>query len=136
MLEILVILIKNISDYFHTILEHSDPNFSISESNILFGLYFLGSFILMTMDVTMQMARVPKCDGPICLGSYITIVFTIILVFNTCLWLDLNYLLHKRQGELDLTQRKGALEEIIEEITDPVLIIIVSILSWICQKMR
>ena len=90
------------------------------------------------MDVMIQMLRVPKCDGPICLGTYITIAFTMILIFNTCLWLDLNYQLHKREhsGDLPLIQHNGSLEEIIEEITDPVLIIIVSIFSCFYQKLR
>ena len=90
------------------------------------------------MDVMIQMLRVPKCDGPICLGTYITIAFTMILIFNTCLWLDLNYQLHKREhsGDLPLIQQNGSLEEIIEEITHPVLILIVSIFSCFFQKLR
>ena len=54
------------------------------------------------------------------------------------LWLDLNYRLYKRgkTGKNNQQQRKGLLEEIVEEITDPLYIIIVSFFSWAAEGTR
>ena len=125
-----------------TILDDSDPNFSIFQSNILFGFYFFGSCSVFFLDIGFQFSRNRNCPGSwvpgICWGTWITFGFAFVLIFNTLLWLDLNYLLYKRKqtGEITVPKIKGLLEEIIDEITDPLFILIVSVFSWIVQKIR
>ena len=123
-----------------TILDDSDPNFSIFQSNVLFGLYFVGSCTVISLDIIIQLSRNRECPGlfGICWGTYMTIGFFLVLIFNTILWLDLNYLLYKRKqtGKIIQSKKKGLLEEIVEEITDPLFILIVSVFSWIVQKIR
>ena len=73
-----------------------------------------------------------------CFGTVITTGFAVVLLLNLVLWLNLNYLLFKRQKSLGThpTRKKRFLEEILEEITDPLWIIIVSCFSWIVDIIR
>ena len=125
-----------------TILDDIDPNFSIFQSNILFGLYFVGSSSVFSLDIIIQLSRNRKCPGTwvpgICWGTWISIGFALVMVFNTLLWLDLNYLLYKRKqtGKSIQPKKKRLLEEIVEEITDPLFILIVSVFTWIVKKIR
>ena len=72
------------------------------------------------------------------MGSIFTAGFVLVLILNLVLWLDLNYMLYKRGKTEDNNQqqRKGLLEEIVEEITDPLYIIIVSFFSWAAEGAR
>ena len=125
-----------------TILDDSDPNFSIFQSNLLFGLYFVGCFSVFFLDIGTQLARNRNCPGTwlpgICWGTWISFGFAFVMIFNTILWIDLNYLLYKRKrtGNIVIPKGKGLLEEIVEEITDPLFILIVSVFWWIVQKIR
>ena len=68
----------------------------------------------------------------------ITTGFAVVLLLNLVLWLNLNYLLFKKGESLGShpTKKKWFLEEILEEITDPLWIIIVSSFSWIADSIR
>ena len=68
----------------------------------------------------------------------ITAGFAVVLFLNLALWLNLNYLLFKRgkAAVTDPPKKRRLLEEIVEEITDPLWIIIVSCFSWITDRIR
>ena len=80
--------------------------------------------------------------GDYCWGFYITIGCALTLVFNTFLWLDLNYHMYKNKnvGNIDLHKTKGIFGEIfdtiVDEITDPLYILIASSLFWTAQRIR
>jgi hypothetical protein len=84
------------------------------------------------LDIGIQLSRHRDCRGiwipGICWGTWISFGYGFVLIFNTLLWLDLNYLLHKRKptGEITVPKIRGLLEEIVDEITDPLFILIVS----------
>ena len=80
------------------------------------------------------------CPGipGLCFGAVITTAITVVLLLNLLLWLNLNYQLLKRGKAVvtDPSRRKMLLEEIVEEITDPFWIIIVSSFSWVADRIR
>ena len=90
----MVVILRNAMFYsILFILDNDDPNFSLFQSNILFGLYFLGSVSVLTADVAIMITRAESSEFTY--GSCITASIVVIFLFNTILWLDLNYLFYK-----------------------------------------
>ena len=72
------------------------------------------------------------------MGAVITVGFAVVLIFNLILWLNLNYLVFKRGKTVvtEQTNKKRFLEDIVDEITDPLWILIVSCCSCVADRIR
>ena len=124
---------------FTCISEDCDPSFSILQSNILFCLYFLGCLAVFVADILIQNAQYWRsCSSYWSCTSQITRVSLLIFIFNIILWIDFNFHWYRRKkrNEKYLPQSKGMFEELIEEITDPLYILIVTLFYWFIQKIR
>ena len=116
---------------WQTIYRQVYPLLPLSSHNIMH--YFLLSWKI-NQIIKFCLLGIPG----LCFGTVITAGFAVVLMFNLILWLDLNYLLFKRgkTGVTDQRKKKRLLEDIVEEITDPLWIIIVSCCSWVADMIR
>ena len=111
----------------------------VFSSQNYFRLSFFWKNELLTFAFVVLHEMIPQPGIPgLCVGTVITTGLAVVLFLNLALWLNLNYLLFKR-GKAAVTnppKKRRLLEEIVEEITDPLWIIIVSCFSWITDRIR
>ena len=118
-------------------LESINPEFSLVQSNALFFIYFIGSFAVLILDVMVQMKRcTPPGIWPL---NPITLFFALILLFNLILWVNINHHMKRLSKTKDYATSQtdnGSMDEIVEEVTDPIFILMLTILSRNYPKIR
>ena len=118
-------------------LEIINPEFSLVQSNALFFSYFIGSFAVFFLDVMVQMKRcTPPGIWPL---NPITLFLALILLFNLILWVNINQHMKRLSKTKDYTTSQtdnGSMDEIVEEVTDPIFILMLTILSRNYPKIR
>ena len=116
------------------------------QSNILYLMYFSGSFIVFAADVIVQVRRkggwCPELGltehSTFCNINPITKLFIGVFLFNTVLWIFMNYQWYKKRmnHHRHCLPFSPILEVLLDEITDPIYVLALATFSWLLKKVR
>ena len=106
----------------------NNPNFSVFQSNVLYSLFFLGTFIIMGLDIVVQMSRKSYI-------SNVTIAFMLLLVVNVILWVDFNSNMRVERTSSSET-KFGFFEDLLEDSTSTLLCFIIVPFLWLKNGTR
>jgi hypothetical protein len=105
----------------------NEPNFSLLQSNILYLMFFLGSFLCLGMNMIVQKAK----NGSI---SNNTQFFISILLLNVILWVDFNFKVFRKARTAGI--RCSFCEELFQDSTNSMFCVIIAPVMWITQGIR
>ena len=89
--------LTNIETYnIHVKTEILEPNFSLLHSNVLYALFFIGTVIVLGLDMALQLSRSSEISEG-------TKPFIAIFVLNIVLWIDFN--MHMAETRIGATLR-------------------------------
>ena len=105
----------------------NEPNFSLLQSNILYLMFFLGSFLCLGADMIVQKGK----NGFI---SNNTQFFISILLLNIILWVDFNFkVFRKTRTE---SRSNSFCEELFQDSTNIMFCVIIAPVMWMTQGIR
>ena len=105
----------------------NEPNFSLLQSNILYLMFFLGSFLCLGADMIVQKAR----NGFI---SNNTQFFLSILLLNIILWIDFNFKVFRKARTAGRSY--SICEELFQDSTNIMICVIIAPAMWMTKGIR
>ena len=115
----------SLQNWPNTQIQGSEHNFSMFQSNFLYSLYFIGSAIILIMDLGMQIIR--------CSFSNNRLVIIGIFLVNIMLWIDFNFQFHR---QITPISRKGIFDDIMEISNDALVCVVIAPFYWCSGHFR
>ena len=86
-------------------------SFSVSHSNVLYTIFFLGSILIICMDIIFQLVRKSYV-------SQITFFYLGLMIFNLCIWLDFVYGILRRKRTSENSLERGYFDDVFNYSTN------------------